>query len=112
MGDPTKPVGEEIRRLLLRTLGFRVKKKASDVSLQLGHLPSEDWLSHRVFFLVLNRHVSISLPAGSGREKGRDRDEGLPRSPGALNAVQPGPRRVALLARRYPFERSIKRDIC
>ena len=46
------------------------------------------------------------------REKGRDRDEGLPRSPGALNAVQPGSRRVALLARRYPFERSIKRDIC
>lgn len=44
--------------------------------LQLGHPPSGDWLPNRVFFLVLNRHVTRSLPAGPGREKERDRNEG------------------------------------
>ena len=104
-------MGEWLGTVLLRAPGFSRKRRLQ--------VEGFNWViilqrtgSHTVFFLVLNRHVSISLPAGSGREKGRDRDEGLPRSPGALNAVQSGPRRAALLAGRYPFERSIKRDIC
>lgn len=114
---PTKHGGKELTSLLLWRGSLGVLEFSSKRRLEVKGF---NWVillqrtgSHTEYFSSSSIDTSASpYLLALAERKGETGTQGCHRVQVALNAVQRGPCRASLLACRYPFERSIKRDIC